>query len=250
MRIAAAVAAGLVALNAAQTPRSGFDRGAFDQSVAPEDDLYGYVNGAWLRDVPMPADRVSYGAFGEIADRTESDLRELIEQLATRPHRQHGTPAQQIADLYASVLDDRRVEQLGTTPIDPELRRIETIASTRELAAEAGYLSSIAAGGPFGGSIGSDSTNRGAPVARVTQGGLLLPDRDYYLATDPVHAQIRRKYEHYLTRLFSLLGRDSAERDAHDVVALETELARVSWTEGQTRSAASETYRRFTLRQL
>jgi predicted metalloendopeptidase len=234
----------------AQTTRPGFDSAAFDRSVAPQDDLYAYVNGAWLRDTVMPADRVSYGAFGEIADKTESDLRILIEQIAAHPNRQRGTPAQQIADLYASVLNERRVEELGTTPIEPELRRIAAIASTHDMAAEAGYLSSIAAGGPFGGSVGRDPMNPGAPVARVTQGGLLLPDRDYYLAADSAHTTVRDKYEAYLAHIFSLLGRESAASDAREVLALETALARVSWTEAQTTDARSGTYTRFTLRQL
>jgi putative endopeptidase len=246
----AACAAGAILTAAAQAPRSGFTPADFDRSIPPQDDLYAYVNAGWLRDTPMPPDRVSYGAFGEIADKTEADLRALIEQIAARPSRQRGTPTQQIADLYASVVDERRVEELGTKPIEPELRRIEAIASTRDLAAEAGYLASIAAGGPFGGSIGRDPMNPGAPVARVTQGGLLLPDRDYYVAADPGHAAVRAKYEEYLAHIFSLLGRQSAARDAADVLALETALARVSWTEAQTRSASSETYTRFTLRQL
>src|SRR5215471_12476235 len=95
------------------------------QRIAPQDDLYTYVNDAWLRDTPMPPDRVSYGAFGEIADKTEADLRVLIEQIAARPNRQRGTPAQQIADLYASIVDERHIEDLGTKPIEPELRRID-----------------------------------------------------------------------------------------------------------------------------
>jgi predicted metalloendopeptidase len=232
-----------------QTARSGFDPASLDRAVAPQDDLYAYVNGVWLRDTVLPADRVSYGAFGEIADKTESDLRVLIEQIAARPTRPRGTAPQQIADLYASVLDQRRVDELGTRPIEPELGRIEAIASTRDLAVEAGYLSSIAAGGPFGGSIGRDPANPGAPVARITQGGLLLPDRDYYLAGDSGHADVRARYVEYLAHLFSLLGRGSAPGDARDVLALETALARVSWTEAQTTTAAGETYTRFTLRQ-
>ena len=249
LRIAAPVCAIALAA-AAPAPTARFDLAAFDPSVAPQDDLYTYVNGAWLRDTPMPPDRVSYGAFGEIAEKTEADLRALIEQIGERQSRQPGTPAQQIVDLYASVLDERRIEELGTKPIAPELHRIEAIASPRDLAAEAGYLSSIAAGGPFGGSVGRDPMNAGAPVARVTQGGLLLPDRDYYLSTDPERTKVRAKYEEYLAHIFSLLGRESAARDASDVLALETALARVSWTEAQTRSAASDTYTRFTLRQL
>src|SRR5262249_21118784 len=98
--------------------------------------------------------------------------------------------------------------------------------------------------------VGRDSMNPGGPVARVTQGGLLLPDRDYYLAGDPGHADVRAKYEQYLARIFSLLDRTSAAHEAADVLTLETALASVSWTEAQTRAAASETYTRFTLRQL
>ena len=235
---------------AVQPARSGLDPAGFDRSVAPQDDLYAYVNHAWLEQTPMPADRVSLSAFSEIADKTERDLRALIEEIAARPGRPHGSPLQQIADLYESVIDDTRVETLGLAPILPELHRIEAIASARDMAAEAGYLSSIAAGGPFGGSVGRDPMHAGAPVARVTQGGLLLPDRDYYLGEDAAHADARAKYEQYLVRIFSLAGRETAAGDARNVLALETSLARVSWTEAQVRADASDTYTRFTLRQL
>jgi predicted metalloendopeptidase len=250
MKVAAFAAAGLLLAAAAQPARSGFDPAGFDRSIAAQDDLYTYVNHAWLLGTSMPADRVSYGAFGEIADKTERDLRVLIEEIAARPYRPRGSPSQQIADLYASVIGERRIETLGLAPILPELHRIDAIASMRDLAAEAGYLSSIAAGGPFGGSVGRDPMNAGAAVARVAQGGLLLPDRDYYLGADAAHADVRAKYEQYLARIFSLAGRETAARDAREVLALETALARVSWTEAQTRTSASDTNTRFTLRQL
>jgi len=250
LHVAAVLTAAVLGAGAQATPRAGLDPSAFDRAFAPQDDLYAYVNGGWLRETSVPPDRVSYGAFAEIADKTEADLRTLIEEIAARPSRPRGTSAQQIADLYASVVDERGIEELGTKPIEPDLHRIDAIATTHDLAGEAGYLSSIAAGGPFGGSVGRDPMNPGAPVARVTQGGLLLPDRDYYLAPDPGHADVRARYEQYLERIFSLLGRESAKADATDVLTLETALARVSWTEAQTRSAASTTYTRFTLRQL
>jgi predicted metalloendopeptidase len=250
MKIAAAAVAAGTILAAALTARSGFDPATFDRSVAPQDDLYAYVNGGWLRETPMPADRVTYGAFGEIADKTERDLRALIDEVRAKPNRAHGSSLQQIADLYASVVDERRVEELGRAPIEPELKRIDAIATTRDVAVEAGYLSSIGAGGPFGGTIGRDPTNPGAPVARITQGGLLLPDRDYYLASDAAHAGVRSQYETYLARVFSITGQAAPERTAASVLALETALARASWTEAETRRAASATYTRFTLRQL
>ena len=246
LAIAAVVAAAIT--TRADGLRSGLDVAGFDRSVTPQDNLYGHVNGGWLARTAMPGDRVSYGAFTEIADRTEADLRAIIEDLVARP-RTRGSAAQQIADLYTSTVDEARLAQIGAASIQPELRRIEAIQSTRDLATEAGYLSSIAVGGPFGGSVGIDPLNPGAPVARVTQGGLLLPDRDYYLKDDPALAAVRAKYERYLSHLFELAGRPAAAEDARAVLALETELARVSWSEAQSRDI-SATYTRFTLKQL
>src|SRR5258708_23832520 len=169
----------------------------------------------------MPADRVSYGAFMEIGDRTELDLRSIIEEVAARENRPRGSSAQQIADLYASVVDETRIEQLGATPIQPELRRIDAIKTIRDLATETGYLSSTAAGGPFGGTVGIDPLNPGAPVVRVTQGGTLLPDRDYYLKDDEAFASVRDKYQKYLARIFGLTGRPAPAADPLAVLALQ-----------------------------
>jgi putative endopeptidase len=233
----------------AQSPRSGLDVAGFDRTVVPQDDLYRYVNGGWLSRTAMPGDRVSHGAFTEIADRTELDVRAIIEEIAARPNRPRGSAAQQIADLYTSVVDEARLEQLGATPIQPELRRIDAIRSTRDLATEAGYLSSIAAGGPFGGTVGIDPLTPGAaPVARVTQGGTLLPDRGYYLKDEEPFASVRAKYQQYLARIFELAGRAAPQEDARAVLALETAIARIQWTEAESRNPA--TYTRFTLRQL
>ncbi|HVD91448.1 MAG TPA: M13-type metalloendopeptidase [Vicinamibacterales bacterium] len=233
----------------AQPLTSGLDVAGFDLTVRPQDDPYRYVNGGWLDRTAMPADRVSYGAFAEIADRTELDLRAIIDEIRARPSRPRGSAAQQIADLYASVLDEARLDQLGAAAIEPELRRIEAIRSTRDVAAEAGHLSSIAAGGPFGGTVGIDPQNPGAPVARVTQGGILLPDRDYYLSADPALVDVRSRYRQYLARIFELTGRATATDEALAVLQLETSLARALWTEAESRDI-NATNTRFTLRQL
>ena len=249
LMVAAAAAMAPPARPLADQLKSGLDVAGFDRSVRPQDDLYRHVNGAWLARTPMPGDRVTYGAFTEMAERTERDLRAIIEEVLARPNRPRGSPAQQIADLYTSVVDETRLDEIGTASIEPQLKRIEAIASPRDLAAEAGYLSSIAIGGPFGGTVGDDPLNPGAPVARVTQGGILLPDRDYYLSNDPVFAGVRAKYEQYLAQILGLAGRAAPHDDARAVLALETALARVAWTEEQNRDLAA-TYTRFTLRQL
>src|SRR5258705_7022019 len=239
LRIASGVAARGVLVGVmphAQSLRSGLDVAGFDRTVQPQDDLYRYVNGGWLSRVVMPGDRVSYGAFTEISDRTELDLRHIIEEVSARQNRPSGSAAQQIVDLYASVVDEARIEQLGATAIQPELRRIDAIKTIRDLATETGYLSSTAAGGPFGGTVGIDPLNPGAPVVRVTQGGTLLPDRDYYLKDDEALAAIRGKYQQYLEHIFTLVGRAAPRDEARAVLALETALSRIQWTEAESRN--------------
>ena len=233
----------------AQSGRSGLDVAGFDRGLLPQDDLYGHVNAAWLKRTTIPDDRVTYGSFAEIVDKTDHDLRRLIEATAARPNRPRGSPAQQVADLYASMMDVAAIEARGASAIAPQVKRLDAIQTARDVAAEAGYLSSIAAGGPFGGLAGLDPINPGAPVVRVSQGGILLPDRDYYLEQDPSLAAIRAAYVKYLTRIFELTHRPTPAEDARAVFAFETALARISWTEAESRNL-SATYTRFTLRQL
>jgi len=233
----------------AQSQRSGLDIGEFDRGVRPQDDLYAHVNGAWLRRTLVPDDRVSYGVFAELTEKTDRDLLAIVQDVSARRDRPRGSPEQQIADLYASTVNVERIESLGLSAIEPVLRRIEAAGTIRDLSAEAGYLSSIAAGGPFGGSMGIDPLNPGAPVVRVTQGGILLPDRDYYVSADPALTAIREHYSAYLARIFTLLGRKNAQDEAGAVLAFETALARLHWSEADSRDI-SRTHARFTLRQL
>ena len=239
----------LAGIPRAQAPRSGLDVAEFDRGVLPQDDLYRHVNAAWLRRTDIPADRVTYGVFAELTEKTERDLRVIVEDVAAQPQPARGSTAQQIADLYRSTLDIERVEALGASPLAPQLRRIEAATSARDIATEAGHLSAIAAGGPFGGTMGLDPLNAGATVVRVTQGGVLLPDRDYYLSDEAALTAIRQEYVRYLSRIFRLVGRTTPDEDARAVLAFETALANIHWTEADSRDI-SNTYTRFTLKQL
>ena len=239
----------LAAIPRAQAPRSGLDVAEFDRGVLPQDDLYRHVNAAWLRRTDIPADRVTYGVFAELTEKTERDLRVIVEDVVAQPHHARGSAAQQVADLYRSTLDTERIEALGASPLEPQLRRIEAAASARDIATEAGHLSAMAAGGPFGGTMGLDPLNAGATVVRVTQGGVLLPDRDYYLSDDAALTAIRQAYVRYLSRIFRLVGRTTPDEDARAVLAFETALANIHWTEADSRDI-SNTYTRFTLKQL
>ena len=227
----------VVALTPAQSPTSGLDLGNFDPGVRPQDDLFRAVNGRWLARAPMPPDRVTNGTFLELADKTESDLRAIIEGVAADRDRQRGT-ARQIADLYASLMDQARAEALGFRPIAELLRRIDAIQTPRDLASESGYLSAIALGGPFLGTVEEDAGSPGLPLVSVAQGGTLLPDRDYYFEQDERFVRIRAQYADYLTTIFTLAGRAGAASNAAAVLALETRIARLQWMPSETRDPA------------
>jgi len=243
-RVAFALIA-LTAAGAAAQSRSGLDPATFDRSVRPQDDLFRHVNGAWLKTTEIPPDRVSYGTHAELADRTDVDLKAVIDGVIAQRTRPNGSAAQQIADLYLSATDEARIERLGAAPLQPELARIDAIASATDLAAEAGRLSAIGAGGPFAGSTRADPDRPGTPIVHVVPGGTLLPDRSYYDSQDPAIAAVRAKYEAYLRLIFQLTSRDAPEDGARDVLALETTIARAQWDDSG--SAAEE---RFTLREL
>jgi predicted metalloendopeptidase len=230
-----------------QAPSSGIDRRSLDESIRPQDDLFAYVNARWIAATAMPADRVSYGTFLELTEKTEADLRVLVEEAAAGRHG--SAAARQVGDLYASITDEARLEALGDTPIRPELNRIDAIATTSQLAAEAGYLSSIAAGAPFGGTVSADARDPDARVAQIAQGGTLLPDRDYYFNPDAASVSLRAQYVAYLAEIFTLVKRRDPEGDARAVLAFETELARAQWSTADSRDPV-KTDNRFTIAEL
>ena len=224
---------------ASQPLRSGLNLANFDHSIRPQDDLFAHVNGAWTKRAAIPGDRVLHGVFTELADRADLDLRAVIEEVAGQPNRRPGSAAQQIGDLYASLMDEDRLESLGSKPIDAELARIDAVKTAAEMSYRAGHLASIASGGPFAGSAGADPMNPAATIVSVTQGGILLPDRDYYLSADPKYADVRAKYLAYLKRIFELTKRRDPDGDARAVLALETAIARVQSAQADARDEDS-----------
>ena len=213
---------------------SGLDSTAFDTTVRPQDDLFRFANGLWLARTPIPPDRVTYSTFLQLGDKAEADLRAIIEDAAATRDRLRGS-ARQIADLYASLMNQERIEELGLAPVKSALAKIDAVRNAKQFAAEAGYLGAVAAGGPFPGTVEEDPETPGRPLVNFSQGGILLPDRDYYLKGDTRLAEYRAGYVAYLTRLFELAGRPAATADARAVLALETELAKNLWPQEELR---------------
>lgn len=232
---------------AAQTPRTptaGVNRAEFDTSVRPQDDLFRYVNGRWLASAEMPPEKVNYDTFIALGDKVEADLRSIVEELAAAPGKRNGSPAQQMGDLYLSLMDEKRIEALGIEPIRQQLERIFAIESAAAFATEAGKLAADGVGGPFGGTVAVDPET-GELVAHLSQSGILLPDRDYYLTETPRYVTIRGQYLDYLTHIFELAGRRNAAADAEAVLALEAELARAQWGQAESRDALKTSNRFF-----
>ena len=212
-----------------QTLKSGLDPSSFDSRVRPQDDLYRYANGSWLDRSAIPADRVTWGAFAELAEQAELDVRRIIESLEGR-----SGPERQIRDLYTSMTNEAHIEAVGAAPIREELARIDAIDTPAALARQIGRLSAMNAGGPFGASAGIDISNPMALIVSVAQGGTLLPERDYYVRTDAKMQAIRDQYLAYLTTIFKLAGRPAAATDVASVLELETHLARAQQSHAET----------------
>src|SRR5690349_12808003 len=196
-----------------------------------QDDLFGHVNGAWLDTAEIPGDRSSWGPFVMLADTAEQHVREIIEACAAG--EVDGPEAQKIGDLFASFMDEDRVEELGHTPILPLLEQIDGLADLGGLATFLGSFERRGGGGLFGSYVDTDDRNSDRYIVNVLQGGIGLPDESYY--REEKFAEIREKYHAYLARILALADRPDPEDTATRVVALETRLAKGHWERAETR---------------
>jgi predicted metalloendopeptidase len=212
------------------SPTSGLFPRNVDPRIRPQDDLYGHVNGAWLATAEIPPEHVTHGAFTEIAAKVDADIRALIES-----DSDDFPDARKVRDLYASIMDEPRLAALGYDPIRPQLQRIDALTTPTEFARESGHLSATDIGGPFNGTLAQDSADPTAIVVNLSQSGILLPSREYYLSHDARYVDVRKKYVDYLTLIFSLTGRRDPQGDARAVIELETLLASAQWPEADSR---------------
>ncbi len=218
-------------------PISGIDMTTFDKSVRPQDDFYRYVNGKWIERTPIPADKASYGSFAILFDKTERDLRAIVED-AGKTGGAPGSDAQKIGDFYESFMDEARVETLGAKPLAAELAAIDAIATKTDLARAFARLFALGCDAPIVTFTEGDFKDPKSTALFVYQGGLGLPDRDYYLKDDAKLAEYRTKYVTFLGAMQRLGGRPAPDGAAADAMALETALAQAQWTNVELRDIA------------
>ena len=220
-----------------QTARSGIDLSHIDTAVRPQDDLFGHVNGRWLRDYAIPADRATDGAFRVLYDRAEEQVRELITGAASGSVA-GATDEQRIGELYASFLDEESVERRGLTPLLEELAQIDSAQDRDSLARVLGRLQRTGVGGGVGLYIDTDSKDSSRYLVHLSQSGLGLPDESYY--RDEQHAAILGAYPAHISAMFALVYGGTAEQYADRagrIVALETALAAAHWDVVRRRDA-------------
>lgn len=244
--LAAAIGMALLTATAtAATPlASGIDTAGMDKSVRPQDDFFRYINGHWLDTTQIPADKASYGTFTVLYDKTQENLRGIVEQAQQSPSN---AGERKIGDLYASFMDEGRLETLGLKPLQPELDQIAAIKSAADLPALMAHFAKIGIDAPIGGGVHQDNKDSTKYVIDFGQSGLGLPDRDYYL-NDELKAK-RDAYQTHVEHMLALAGDADAKAEAASVVALETELAKIQWTKVENRDP-NKVYNKVTLAQL
>ncbi len=227
-------------------------RSGMDPDTRPQDDLFGHVNGRWLQEAEIPADRSSWGAFVTLSDTAEQQVREIIEQLAagTEPNADDPAAAEdarKIGDLFASFMDTERLQALGARPLRPLVDAVAGLRDVRDLAAFLGEFERVGGYGLFGSYVNTDDRDSDRYLFHLGQGGLGLPDESYY--RDEKFAEIREAYLAYLARLLALGGHESPEEGAARILAIDTRLAAGHWERAETRDV-QKTYNLLTAAEL
>ncbi|HXT01125.1 MAG TPA: M13 family metallopeptidase [Elusimicrobiota bacterium] len=209
-------------------PIPAFDLSALDRTAAPCQDFYQFACGGWLKTHPIPPDQSRWGRFNELAERNKAVLHDILEKAAAGP--KSDPVDQRLGDFYGACMDEAAAEQKGAEPLKKNLDAIDALKSTAELPALLASLHADGVSSFF--DFGSDQDYKDATkvIREVDQGGLGLPDRDYYFRTDPKSVKLRQQYVWHVAKIFGLLGDDpkTAGAEADTVMRLETELARVS----------------------
>ena len=211
-------------------------REGMNTDIRPQDDLFGHVNGRWLVESEIPADRSSWGPFVQLADIAEEQVREIITDLAARVTAGEGDldeDARKIGDIYASFMDEEAINRRGLRPARPLIDAVAGLRDVRDLAAFLGEFERIGGHGLFGSYVDTDARRSDRYLFNLVQGGLGLPDESYY--REDKFAEIRDKYVAYLTTLLGLAGHDDPAGAAATVLAIDTRLAQGHWERAETR---------------
>jgi putative endopeptidase len=212
--------------------RWGFDSSGIDPAVSPGDSFFDYASGAWVARTAIPADKTRFGMFDALADRTQEQVRAIVSE-AARSDAAPGTDAGKIGALYNAFMDEDRIERLGLAPIAADLAEIRAATTPAAIAAVMGRARRGLGGSLFGIGVSEDEKDPDRNTVDASQGGLGLPDRDYYLRD--AFRDKKAAYRHYAARLLDMAGWPEAQQRADEIVAFETRIAEASWSRIESR---------------
>jgi putative endopeptidase len=229
----------------------GFDPMNLDKTASACTDFYQYANGGWLAANQIPAAYPSWGIANILDEKNREVLHEILEAAAKNTSAPKGSSEQKVGDYYATCMDEQKIEAEGAKPLAPQLALIAGIKDQKSLQAEIAHLHSVGINAVFASDSTQDFKNSAEVTFEVYQGGLGLPDRDYYTKTDDKSKTIRDEYVKHVAKMFELLGDDAAKaaREAQTVLGLETKLAEASMTRVEMRDP-EKIYHRMTVAQM
>ncbi len=220
-----------------QALSSGIDQGNFDTSIRPQDDFYTYVNGTWLKETQIPADRTNTGAFYDLRIKAQQDVKAIIAELAEAESLKPGSDEQKVAALYQSMMDVDTVNALGVKPLQGEFDKIAGLKTRADLAAYFAHAQMIGVAAPFVFYVDVDAKNSSAYAGHLWQTGLSLPDRDYYFDEGERFAKMRADFVKHIAAMHRLAGLNQADAAANTILEMETALAKHQWTKVETRDS-------------
>jgi putative endopeptidase len=225
--------------------RWGFDDSGVDPKANPGDSFFDFASGTWHARAVIPADKSRFGVFDALADKTQEQVRAIIEEAAKSPSPE--TDAGKIGALYSAFMDEARIEQLDVAPIAGDLAEIRDAETKADIAVLMGRAKSGFGGSLFSVTVSEDEKDPTRNTLHASQAGLHLPDRDYYLR-DTFKGK-KAKYRDYVARMLDMVGWAEAQQRADDIVALETRIAEASWSRAESRDR-DKTYNALTLAEL
>ena len=225
----------------------GVDLEGMDRSVKPGDDFFKYVNGHWAATTQIPADKTSYGSFPMLFDLSEQRVRGIVEQWAADKNLKPGSDEAKAATIYRTFLDDATVEKLDAKPLQSHIDAVKKAETREDVAKLMGRSAGSFGSSFFAGFVTDDQKNPDRYALYLNQSGLGLPDREYYLRDN--FKEQKARYQTYVADMLRLAGWSEPEKNAADIVALETKIAEAQWTRAESRDR-DKTYNAMTIAEL